>query len=144
MESEDILSAVVKRARGYIAMETVEEYAVVDGSLELIKKRITTKDVPPDMTAAKMLFDESDFSSMTDEMLEAERRRLLLELEEENKAEEKNKSKDDSARKEQTKSEGGIQSKPPLAEEKALADKEENAITDTKGELRLEYKTEGT
>lgn len=88
MDSDDILSAVVKRARGYIAMETVEEYAVVDGSLELIKKRVTTKDVPPDMTAAKMLFDDSDFSSMTDEMLEAERRRLLLELEKERSSEE--------------------------------------------------------
>lgn len=88
MERDDIYGAVVKRARGYEARETVEEYAVVDGSLELVKKRVTTKDVPPDMTAAKMLFDESDFSSMTDEMLEAEKRRLLLELEAERETKE--------------------------------------------------------
>ncbi|MCH5350874.1 MAG: hypothetical protein J1F39_02770 [Clostridiales bacterium] len=96
MDSDEILSAVVKRARGYIAMETVEEYAVVDGSLELVKKRVTTKDVPPDMTAAKMLFDDSDFSSMTDEMLEAERRRLLLELERESKTDDAPKDGKDS------------------------------------------------
>lgn len=87
MDRDDIISAVIKRAKGYAACETVEEYAVVDGSLELVKKRVTTKDVPPDMTAAKMLFDDSDFSSMTDEMLEAERKRLLLELDEERKTE---------------------------------------------------------
>lgn len=88
MERDDIYGAVVKRARGYEARETVEEYAVVDGSLELVKKRVTTKDVPPDMTAAKMLFEESDFSSMTDEMLEAERKRLLLELDAERETKE--------------------------------------------------------
>ena len=85
MDRDDIYGAVVKRAKGYEARETVEEYAVVDGSLELVKKRVTTKDVPPDMTAAKMLFEDEDFSAMTDEMLEAERKRLLLELKEESK-----------------------------------------------------------
>lgn len=80
MERDDIYGAVVKRAVGYEARETVEEYAMVDGSLELVKKRITLKDVPPDMTAAKMLFDESDVSSMTDEQLSAEKLRLLREL----------------------------------------------------------------
>ncbi len=80
MERDDIYGAVVKRAVGYEARETVEEYAMVDGSLELVKKRITLKDVPPDMTAAKMLFDESDVSSMTDEQLQSEKLRLLKEL----------------------------------------------------------------
>ena len=96
MDKDDIYGAVVKRARGYVAKETVEEYAVVDGTLELVKKRVTTKDVPPDMTAAKMLFDDSDFSSMTDEMLDAEKRRLLLELEEESKAEQGEQNSEDS------------------------------------------------
>ena len=77
---DDILSAVLKRACGYSAQETVEKYAVVDGTLELVKRRVTTKDVPPDMTAAKMIFDRGDVSDLTDEQLEAERRRLLDEL----------------------------------------------------------------
>ena len=90
--NDEIMEAVKKRAQGYSSVETVEEYAVVDGTLELVKKRVTVKDVPPDMTAAKMLFDDSDFSSMTDDMLEAEKRRLLLELEEESKSEETSES----------------------------------------------------
>lgn len=57
---DDILDAVTKRACGYAAREVVEEYALVDGSLELVKRKITTKDVPPDMTAAKMALDNTD------------------------------------------------------------------------------------
>lgn len=77
---DDVIDAVLKRACGYEAQETVEEYAVVDGSLELVKRRITVKDVPPDMTAAKMVFESNSVSDMTDEQLEAERVRLLGEL----------------------------------------------------------------
>ncbi|MDE7108317.1 MAG: hypothetical protein K2O39_08335 [Clostridiales bacterium] len=77
---DEILDAVVKRACGYAAKETVEEYAVVDGSLELVKRRVTTKDVPPDMTAAKMIIDGGDVSDLTDEQLEAERKRLINQL----------------------------------------------------------------
>ncbi len=78
--TDKIMDAVKKRATGYSAVETVEEYAVVDGSLELVKKRVTTKDVPPDMTAAKLLLDGEEASSLTDEQLEAEKIRLLGEL----------------------------------------------------------------
>ncbi len=80
MNHDEIMEAVVKRAVGYEARETVEEYAIVDGTLELVKKRITTKDVPPDIAAAKLIFDDGDYSSMTDEQLEAEKKRLLSEL----------------------------------------------------------------
>ncbi len=77
---DEIFDAVVKRACGYEAKETVEEYAVVDGSLELVKRKVTTKDVPPDMTAAKMIIDGGDVSDLTDEQLEAERKRLINQL----------------------------------------------------------------
>lgn len=77
---DEILDAVVRRACGYEAKETVEEYAVVDGSLELVKRKVTTKDVPPDMTAAKMIIDGGDVSDLTDEQLEAERKRLIGQL----------------------------------------------------------------
>ena len=46
MLKNDVYDAVVKRACGYSAVETVEEYAAVDGNFELVKKRVTTKDVP--------------------------------------------------------------------------------------------------
>lgn len=77
---DELMEAVAKRACGYAAKETVEEYAVVDGSLELVKRRVTVKDVPPDMTAAKMLIDGNDVSELSDEQLEAEKQRLLKEI----------------------------------------------------------------
>lgn len=80
MQRDDIMEAVVKRAMGYEARETVEEYAMVDGSLELVKRRVTVKDVPPDISAAKMLFDDADYKDFSDEQLEAEKKRLLAEL----------------------------------------------------------------
>lgn len=80
MLNDDILDAVIKRAKGYEARETVEEYAVVDGALELVKKRVTVKDVPPDMTAAKILFDTGGTDELTDAQLECEKQRLLKEL----------------------------------------------------------------
>ncbi|MCH5162484.1 MAG: hypothetical protein J1G38_03225 [Clostridiales bacterium] len=78
--NDEIMEAVKKRAQGYSSVETVEEYAVVDGTLELVKKRVTTKDVPPDMTAAKILLDGEGMETLTDEELEAEKERLIREL----------------------------------------------------------------
>ncbi len=77
---DDIIDAVVKRACGYEAKETIDEYSVVDGALELVKRRITVKDVPPDIAAAKLLMDTGDVSDLTDEQLEQEKARLLDEL----------------------------------------------------------------
>ncbi len=77
---DEILDAVHKRACGYCATEVVEEYAVVDGALELVKRKVTTKDVPPDMTAAKMIFDSGGLSDLSDEQLEIEKQRLLKTL----------------------------------------------------------------
>lgn len=77
---EDIMEAVAKRAIGYAATETVEEYAVVDGSLELVKRKVTVKDVPPDIAAAKLIIDGNEIDALTDEQLAAEKRRLLSEL----------------------------------------------------------------
>lgn len=79
-QRDDVLDAVLKRAKGYEAKEIVEEYAVVGGSLELVKKKVTTKDVPPDMTAVKLIFDSGSVSDLTDEQLEKERQRLIKEL----------------------------------------------------------------
>ena len=77
---DEILDAVVKRACGYEAKETVEEYAVVDGALELVKRKITIKDVPPDISAAKLIIDGGEVSDLSDEQLETERKRLIGQL----------------------------------------------------------------
>ena len=77
---DEIMDAGVKRACGYEAKEIVEEYAVVDGSLELVKRKITVKDVPPDISAAKLVIDGGSLSDLSDEQLEREKARLLKEL----------------------------------------------------------------
>ncbi|MGN1098735.1 MAG: hypothetical protein ACI4S9_00190 [Christensenellales bacterium] len=78
-----IENALLKKALGYTVTETVEEYSTLDGALELQKKKITKKHIPPDMTALKLVLDknsEDSYDKMTDEELERERFRLLKEL----------------------------------------------------------------
>jgi len=76
--------ALKRKALGYNADEVVEEYASVDGRLELIKRKVTTKHVPPDLSALKMLIDEDVKSvyEMSDDELHEERERLMKELKE--------------------------------------------------------------
>ena len=60
-----------------------EEYAEVDGALKLTKRKKTKKDVPPDLKAVQLLLssgENGDYGQWTDEALEAEKKRLLLEL----------------------------------------------------------------
>ena len=72
----------MKCATGLSASEVVEEFAMVDGELTLVKKKVTKREVPPDIKAVKMLLEERGETS--DEELEAERMRLLSLLDEQN------------------------------------------------------------
>ncbi len=77
---QDLKDALIKKALGYDVKEVVEEYSSDgDGEVKLSKKKVTTKNVPPDMTALKILLDENqkDFNQMTDEELYSEKIRLL-------------------------------------------------------------------
>ena len=98
-----IKDALVKKALGYDATETVEEYSEEDGEIRLVKKRVTVKNVPPDVSALKMLMEETqrDFSELSDQQLIEEKARLLKELlkEEKNKKEKKNCNLKDKAKK---------------------------------------------
>lgn len=78
-KGEELKTALIKKALGYDATETVEEYVEQEGEIKLSKKKITKKNVPPDITAIKMLLDGSqdDLTKATDEELEKEKRRLL-------------------------------------------------------------------
>lgn len=76
--------ALIKRAMGYESKETVEEYVSQDDSLTLTKRKVTIKQVPPDTSALKALFDlavendETDsLSRLTDEELEEEKNKIL-------------------------------------------------------------------
>lgn len=77
---QDLRQALIKKALGYDATEVVEEYVGNDdGDVKLSKKKVTTKNVPPDMTALKLLLDENQqqVGEMTDEELNEEKIRLL-------------------------------------------------------------------
>ncbi|MBQ6979858.1 MAG: hypothetical protein IJQ07_04370 [Clostridia bacterium] len=95
----DINSALIKKALGFDAKEVVEEYALNDeGEVKLSKKKITTKCVPPDVSALKMLLErDCPLSALSDEELETEKTRLLEIL---RQSEKKNKEKKIAKRKE--------------------------------------------
>lgn len=74
----------MKCAVGFDTSEIVEEYTVDEGELKLVKRKVTKRDVPPDIKAVKMLLDgEADASQMSDEELEERREKLIAMLKEE-------------------------------------------------------------
>ena len=92
-----ILKALIKKAVGYSAKETVKEYQITDGGEEvLIKKKVSQKVVPPDIHAAKMLmdsFEKRELTELSDDELKTEKERLLQLLKENMKNEtDKNKT----------------------------------------------------
>lgn len=80
---QEVLGALKKCAVGFGTSEVVEEFSVEDGELKLIKKKVTKKDIPPDIKAVKMLMDESGIDGLSDSELEEEREKLLNMLKEE-------------------------------------------------------------
>lgn len=78
---KDINSALYKKAMGYTAKEVVEEYS---GEDELLKKKISTKHIPPDMTALKTYMelnkDDDKWQNINDEELALLKIKLLNEL----------------------------------------------------------------
>ena len=82
---EKIGEALLKVALGYQIAEVTEEYAEVDGELKLTKRKKTRKDVPPDLKAVQILLageGTGEYAAMSDEELEAEKKRLLKSLQE--------------------------------------------------------------
>ena len=71
---------MLKKAVGYEAVETQEEYAVVDGELTLVKRKVTRKDVPPDVSALKVLLGDGQEEEVDREELERERKELMEEF----------------------------------------------------------------
>ena len=98
---EKIRDALIKRAVGYDTEETVEEYSGSGDDITMVRKKITRKNVPPDISAAKLLLEESgedDYSLMTDEQLEEEKQRLLKLLKDSKETGRKGKSEDSKKR----------------------------------------------
>ena len=78
-----LVNSLYKKAVGYTATEKTMEYSP-EG--EVVKKKVTSKHYPPDISALKAYLDliseGEDLERMTDEELENEKERLLKELEE--------------------------------------------------------------
>ncbi|HIQ65657.1 MAG TPA: hypothetical protein IAB25_01185 [Candidatus Coproplasma stercoravium] len=84
MSDEGLKKALIKCAVGFDTSEVVEEYAVDGDGLKLVKRKVTKRDVPPDIKAVKMLLDgEADAREMSDEELEERRKKLIEMLKEE-------------------------------------------------------------
>lgn len=75
---QKIEKSLLKKAFGYNYKEVIEEYSIDEDGQKLTKKKVTTKNVPPDISAVKFLLEELnassglDYSQMTDEELKAE------------------------------------------------------------------------
>ena len=80
---EEIKGALKKCAVGFGTSEVVEEFCMEDGELRLVKKKVTRRDVPPDIKAVKMLIEESGVDGLSDKQLEEEKENLLKILTEE-------------------------------------------------------------
>ena len=88
MNDEGLKDALIKCAVGFNTGEVVEEYAVDGDGLKLVKRKVTRRDVPPDIKAVKMLLDgEAGVEELTDEQLEERRQKLIAMLKEENAVE---------------------------------------------------------
>ena len=79
-KESDLKSAIIKRALGYDTTEIIEEYTEGEqGQIRLVKRKVTTKNVPPDTSAIKMLLEQTEPSicSLSDEQLQSEKDRLI-------------------------------------------------------------------
>lgn len=82
MNYKQLLTKILlKKAKGYTVHEKTEEFVATNGQVQLAKRKITTKKVPPDVNAIKALLqlseEELDVCKMTDEQLAVEKLRLL-------------------------------------------------------------------
>ena len=80
MDLKDKLKqTLIKKATGYKVEESVCEYGMEDDQIKLVKKKVSTKYYPPDLSAINMLLTEKegDYKSLTDEELEEEKQKIL-------------------------------------------------------------------
>ena len=90
MDEKDkkLKTALKKRALGYNSTEVTEEYVEDgEGGVKLVKRKVVKKNVPPDVSAAKLLIEiegVDDITKLSDEELEEEKQRLLKEYLKEN------------------------------------------------------------
>ena len=76
-----LIKILLKKAKGYLFRERTDEYVVTEGKKQLIKSKVVTKRMQPDVNAIKALLTltdtETDVTKMTDEQLQVEKLRLI-------------------------------------------------------------------
>ena len=84
--------------KGLTTKEIITEYAVDDetGELKVVKQKVSEKYLPPYVDLLKLIYPQvtqtkTDYNRLTDEELEMEKQRLLLELKENENVSGKNK-----------------------------------------------------
>ena len=80
VNNKKIEKALLDKALGYETKEIMEEYGLSGDEFVLQKRKTSTKTYPPDLSALQMLLDrreDGDLSSLTDEELNEEKRKLL-------------------------------------------------------------------
>ena len=82
MTNKDLLIKILlKKAKGYAYREKTDEYVVTEGKKQLVKSKVVTKRIQPDVNAIKALLtltdSETDVTKMTDEQLQVEKLRLI-------------------------------------------------------------------
>jgi len=80
----DAVAWLQKKAEGFSYEEVIEEYAEAEGEMRLVRRKVSTKYSPPDVTAIKALREkQTDLASMSNEDLSALRKRLERERDKE-------------------------------------------------------------
>ena len=96
-DTQDLLKRILlKKARGFVLEEISEEYGVDENEkMKLIKRKIISKEVAPDISAVKALcelsfFEEDVYKEMSFEELKNEKAKLLKLFDEIESKEDKN------------------------------------------------------
>lgn len=83
LTEKETKEALMKSASGYVSSDVVEEFSLDDesGEMKLVKRKITKKEYPPNISALKTLAELSigkdEFDNLSDSELESEKQRLL-------------------------------------------------------------------
>ena len=83
-----IEKSLLKKALGYQYKEVIEEYVIGEDGEKLSKKKVTTKDLPPDISAVKLLLEslnvaqDIDYENLSNEELKQEIKNVMNLLEE--------------------------------------------------------------
>ena len=78
--NEKLNETILKKAMGYSVEESVLEYGMCDDELKLVKKKVSKKYYPPDLSAINLLITNNksdELQNLSDAELEEEKNKIL-------------------------------------------------------------------